>query len=125
MSPMLVEGPLDRRLERLSLVTRRRLVGQGQGDSRSLRRGSSLEFGAGVAETPRRSSGMTILLSDLLSPSWDRALMRLASRTSEVVVLHTLAPQELRPALCSDARLIDRETGATVSVTLNSDAIRI
>ena len=33
-----------RRLERLTLVSRKRLVGQGQGDRRSLRKGSSLEF---------------------------------------------------------------------------------
>src|SRR5947209_9563378 len=40
----LLEGTLARRLERLSLVSRKRLVGQGQGDRRSLRKGSSLEF---------------------------------------------------------------------------------
>src|ERR1700694_1837789 len=40
----LLEGGLARRLERLTLVSRKRLVGQGQGDRRSLRKGSSLEF---------------------------------------------------------------------------------
>src|SRR5256714_15464998 len=40
----LLDGAFARRLERLSLVSRRRLVGQGQGDRRSLRKGSSLEF---------------------------------------------------------------------------------
>jgi hypothetical protein len=65
------------------------------------------------------------LLSDLLSPSWERALAKLAGRSGEVAVLHTLSPQELRPALGGDVRLIDRETGAAVSVTLNNDAIRL
>src|SRR5919202_3689637 len=40
----LLDPTLARRLERLSLVSRKRLVGQGQGDRRSLRKGSSLEF---------------------------------------------------------------------------------
>src|SRR5207302_6428486 len=40
----LLDAAFARRLERLTLVTRKRLVGQGQGDRRSLRKGSSLEF---------------------------------------------------------------------------------
>src|ERR671939_710836 len=40
----LLDGAFARRLERLQLVSRRRLAGQGQGDRRSLRKGSSLEF---------------------------------------------------------------------------------
>src|SRR5215472_8756093 len=44
MTQTLLEGTFARRLERLSLVSRRRLTGQGQGDRRSLRKGSSLEF---------------------------------------------------------------------------------
>ena len=66
-----------------------------------------------------------MLISDLLSPTWERALSRLAARSGEVVVLHTLSPQELRPALGGDVRLIDRESGAAVSVTLNTDAVRL
>jgi uncharacterized protein (DUF58 family) len=249
----LLDGSFARRLERLTLVSRKRLIGQGQGDRRSLRKGSSLEFAdyrhyvegddparvdwniysrtntlfvrlyeeeevlnvhllidasrsmdwgdppklryarqlaaalgyvalnasnrlyvwplsasatwfgpawgrgragpmltfmdefkpsqpatpllAGFNAPPdleqslntfsSRSGGLVLLLSDLLSPSWERALGRLAGRSGEVVVLHILAPQELRPALGGDVRLIDRESGAAVSVTLNNDAIRI
>jgi uncharacterized protein (DUF58 family) len=72
-----------------------------------------------------RSGGLVILVSDLLSATWEKALARLAARSGEVVVLHTLAPQELRPTLGGDVRLIDRESGAAVSVTLNNDAIRL
>lgn len=254
MSQTLLDGTFARRLERLSLVSRRRLVGQGQGDRRSLRKGSSLEFadyrhyvegddparvdwniysrtdtlfvrlyeeeevlnvhllvdasrsmdwgepaklrysrrlaaalgyvalnasnrlfvwplcatatsfgpawgrgragpllsfldeirstqaatplaGAGINQPPdleqslttftTRISGLIVLLSDLLSPTWERALSKLAGRSSEVVVLHVLSPQELRPTLGGDVRLIDRETGSAVAVTLNNDAIRI
>src|SRR6266480_1601306 len=40
----LLDGAFARRLERLQLVSRKRLVAQGQGDRRSRRKGSSLEF---------------------------------------------------------------------------------
>src|SRR4030081_261989 len=40
----LLDGAFARRLERLTLVSRKRLIGHGQGDRRSLRKGSSLEF---------------------------------------------------------------------------------
>jgi uncharacterized protein (DUF58 family) len=253
--PGLIDAPFARRLERLSLVSRRRLAGQGQGDRRSLRKGSSLEFAdyrhyvegddpsrvdwniygrtdslfirvyeeeevlnvhllldvsrsmdfgepnklgfarrvaaslgyialnaanrlyvwplsgqgrvfgpawgrgragalltyldgtspaqtetpetiAGVTPSPpdldailatpsaSRGAGLTVLISDLLSPTWENALFRLARR-GEAVVLHTLSPQELRPALGGDVRLIDRESGARVPLTLNNDAIRL
>jgi uncharacterized protein (DUF58 family) len=72
-----------------------------------------------------RTGGLVVLISDLLSPTWEKALSRLAGRSGEVVVLHTLSPQELRPTLGGDVRLIDRESGAAVSVTLNNDAIRL
>jgi uncharacterized protein (DUF58 family) len=249
----LLDAAFARRLERLTLVTRKRLVGQGQGDRRSLRKGSSLEFadyrhyvegddparvdwnifsrtdtlfvrlyeeeevlnvhllvdasrsmdwgepaklryarrvaaalgyialnasnrlfvwplsasanaygpvwGRGRAGTmlnfveefkpgqapptvfgvqpstpdldqalgtfTSRAGGLVVLISDLLSPTWERALSRLAGRSGEAVILHTLAPQELRPTLGGDVRLIDRESGAAVSVTLNNDAIRL
>jgi uncharacterized protein (DUF58 family) len=249
----LVDGAFARRLERLTLVSRKRLIGQGQGDRRSLRKGSSLEFadyrhyvegddparvdwniysrtdslfvrlyeeeevlnvhllvdasrsmdwgepsklryarrlagalgyialnaanrlyvwplsassasygpawGRGRAGpmlsfldefrpaqsgTPvlagfnapldldqslntftSRAGGLIVLVSDLLSPSWEKALSRLGGRSGDIVVLHTLSPQELRPTLGGDVRLIDRETGAAVSVTLNNDALRL
>ncbi len=253
---LLVEPALARRLERLSLVTRRRLVGHGQGDRRSVRRGSSLEFadyrhyvhgddpsrvdwnvyartdalfvrvyeeeevlnvhlmvdasrsmdwgepnklryarslaaslgyvalsssnrlyvwslaarersfgpawGRGRAsalfaflegvrpaldETPQeplpgerrtaaeldqqlasagqRGTGLFVLISDLLTPAWPAIIRRLAGRSGETVLLHALAPQELRPALGGDVRLVDRETGAGVPLTLNVDAVRL
>jgi uncharacterized protein (DUF58 family) len=72
-----------------------------------------------------RHSGLTVLISDLLSPSWEQALNHIASRPGDAVVLHVLSPEELRPELGGDVRLIDRETGAVVAVTLNNDAIRL
>ena len=78
-----------------------------------------------LASFTSRTGGLVVLVSDLLSPSWEKALGRLAARSGDMVVLHTLSPQELRPTLGGDVRLIDRESGAAVSVTLNNDAIRL
>src|SRR5215212_1468914 len=44
MAESLVETRLLERLERLTIVSRRRLMGHGKGDRRSIRRGTSIEF---------------------------------------------------------------------------------
>ena len=63
--------------------------------------------------------GVIVLVSDLLDPGADRALRDLAGTGSEVIVLHVLAPDEIRPTLDGDLRLVDAESGATVDVTLD------
>lgn len=83
------------------------------------------DLDSSLAGFTSRAGGLVVLLSDLLSPTWEKALRRLAGRSGDVVVLHMLSPQELRPTLGGDVRLIDRESGAAVSVTLNNDAIRL
>lgn len=77
-----------------------------------------------LARYPARPRGLAILISDLLSPTWEAGLRRLAEKHADAVVLHTLAPEELRPDLGGDVRLVDRETGTSVAVTLNGDAVR-
>jgi uncharacterized protein (DUF58 family) len=44
MAESLVESKLLERLERLTIISRRRLMGHGKGDRRSIRRGTSIEF---------------------------------------------------------------------------------
>ncbi len=63
--------------------------------------------------------GVIVLVSDLLDPGAERALRDLAGTGSEVIVLHVLAPDEVRPTLDGDLRLVDAESGATVDVTLD------
>jgi uncharacterized protein (DUF58 family) len=83
--------------------------------------------------------GLTVVLSDLLTPEWEAALSRLPARGSDVVVVHVLAPEELdpqlsppppggrrgrrRPAATGDLELVDRETGARLAVSVTSDAL--
>ncbi len=68
--------------------------------------------------------GLTVVVSDLLTPEWETAITRLPARGAEVVIVHVLAPGELRPDLVGDVELVDRETGAKVAVSLAPDTVR-
>lgn len=57
-----------------------------------------------------RAVGPTILLSDLLDPTWVEALRALAT-TGEGILLQVLAPEEWEPALGDEVELEDAETG--------------
>ncbi len=63
--------------------------------------------------------GVVILFSDLLDPAADRIIRELAATGSEVVVMHVLSPEELDPTLEGDLRLVDRETGEGMDVTVD------
>jgi uncharacterized protein (DUF58 family) len=67
--------------------------------------------------------GLTILVSDLLTPEWERGLTRLPARGGDLVVVHLLAADELRPELVGDLDLVDVETGERVPVSLSVDAL--
>ncbi len=63
--------------------------------------------------------GVVVLISDLLDPAADRVIRELAATGSELIVLHTLSPDELDPQLEGDLRLVDSETGEGVDVTVD------
>ena len=67
--------------------------------------------------------GVVVLLSDLLDPSADRVIRELAATGSELIVLHTLSPEELDPHLEGDLRLVDSETGEGIDVTIDLAAL--
>jgi uncharacterized protein (DUF58 family) len=68
--------------------------------------------------------GLTVVVSDLLTPEWEEGLTRLPARGGELVIAHVLAADELRPDLIGDLDLVDVETGARVPVSLSPDALR-
>jgi uncharacterized protein (DUF58 family) len=68
-------------------------------------------------------AGLTVVVSDLLTPEWELALGRLPSRGGDVVVVHVLDPEELRPSLAGDLELVDRESGGRVAVSLAPDTV--
>jgi len=63
--------------------------------------------------------GVVVLISDLLDPAADRVIRELAATGSELIVLHTLSPDELDPQLEGDLRLVDSETGEGIDVTVD------
>ncbi len=85
------------------------------------------EGGTGLLEPPIRAfaagpvRGSVVVVSDLLTDDWERALDGLAG-TGGGVVLHVLSPAELSPDLAGDLELVDSETGRTVAVSMSEQA---
>jgi uncharacterized protein (DUF58 family) len=79
------------------------------------------DFAASVAGYVDRLKlpGLLIFVTDLLSPTAEAGLRRLATARHEAVVIHLLSPQELDPEPAEDVQLIDRETGQSVDVNLD------
>jgi uncharacterized protein (DUF58 family) len=67
----------------------------------------------------RPNPGISIVISDLLSPAGCReGLKYLRFHKQEVSLLQVLSPEELNPGLRGDLRLIDCESGAAREVTV-------
>ncbi|MGI8686918.1 MAG: DUF58 domain-containing protein [Acidimicrobiales bacterium] len=71
----------------------------------------------------RGPPGLTVLVSDLLTPEWETALQRLPARGGEVVVVHVLGAEDLRPSVIGDVELVDAESGSRVAVSLGADVV--
>ena len=68
-----------------------------------------------------RRPGMTLIISDMFSPSgYLDGLNTLLSRGHEVAFVHVLAPEEITPPLAGDLRLIDVESGVAQEVTVDA-----
>jgi uncharacterized protein (DUF58 family) len=70
-----------------------------------------------------RTPGLAIVISDLLSPTWEAGLRALLHRRHEVAVVHVLAPEEINPPIGEELRLVDRETGRHVEIHLDAFAL--
>lgn len=81
------------------------------------------EFGAAVTHLLARPgpAGVTIVVSDMLTPDWSDGLLRVPSRGADLVLIHVLAADDLRPGMRGDLRgdleLVDSETGEEVLVS--------
>lgn len=77
------------------------------------------EFAAAVSELlgRRATPGLTVVISDLLTPDWTQAIRRLPVRGDQVAVVHLHDRSELDPAISGDIEVVDRETGAIVAVS--------
>jgi hypothetical protein len=65
-------------------------------------------------------AGMVILISDFLSDNgYEDGVKRLRYGKHDVILVQTLAPQELKPDLLGDVRLVDIETDAGIDISAN------
>ena len=70
-----------------------------------------------------KGAGLAVLVSDLLDPQGYQAGLRsLLESGFEAHVIHVMSDDELRPSLQGDLRLLDQETGATLSLRLDAQA---
>jgi uncharacterized protein (DUF58 family) len=84
--------------------------------------GGETDLDASLTDYARRGGrpGLTLIISDMLSPSGYRdGLSALQGRGNEVGLLHVLAPEEIEPPLAGDLRLVDVETGDPQDVTVD------
>lgn len=72
-----------------------------------------------------REPGLAVVISDLLDPGgYEAGLRALLERRFEVHVIHLLAAEELNPTLAGDLRLHDSETGETLELSVDAEALR-
>jgi uncharacterized protein (DUF58 family) len=69
------------------------------------------------------SAGLTVLLSDLLTPQWEQSIARPTARGGDLVVVHVLARTDIEPDLFGDIDVVDREDTSRVPVSLSADTI--
>ncbi len=89
---------------------------------RGLKCGGQTDLNASLSRFAVRTqrAGMVVVISDFLSETgYEEGLKRLRYGKHDVVMVQTLSPQELKPELMGDVRLVDMETKAGVDVSAN------
>ena len=67
--------------------------------------------------------GLTVVLSDLLTPEW-RSLVQLRAAGSDVTIVHVLCEEDLAPEFSGDLELVDRELGERLTVSVTDEVAR-
>lgn len=91
----------------------------------SLTAGGPTPFVAAAADLLSRPgpAGLTIVISDLLTPEWTEAIGRLPARGADLIVVHVLGRDEVDPDEVGDFDLVDAETGSRVPVSLSETTL--
>jgi uncharacterized protein (DUF58 family) len=95
----------------------------------ALEYGGATDLNAALAAQARymRGAGLTVLVSDLFSPSgYQQGVDALLGRRQDVVLIHVLAPDEVDPPgdLVGEWRLLDTEPVAPVEATITPGVLR-
>lgn len=87
---------------------------------------TNLNFALKQYALRERRAGLLFIISDLLTADgFTEGLNALIGRGHEIVIIHTLTPEEVRPSLTGDLRLIDVETNLAQEVTVDATMISI
>lgn len=92
----------------------------------SLQADGATSSGAALREFAVRTKqqGLVIVVSDFLDSDHIEGMRILVGRHFEVVALHILDEEELRPTLTGDLKLIDSETGTEREITVTQGLLR-
>jgi uncharacterized protein (DUF58 family) len=94
---------------------------------KNLKTAGNTDLNASLSRFALRTSraGLVILISDFFSENgFEEGIKRLRYGKHDIVLVHTLAPDELDPALLGDVRLVDVETKAGVDVSATRQAMQ-
>ncbi len=81
---------------------------------------TELEKGSDRYLMRNRARGVTVLLTDFFDEEgFEGVIQRLALSRSEIHMLHILSPEELKPQLTGDLKLVDSETKAFAEVSMS------
>jgi uncharacterized protein (DUF58 family) len=91
--------------------------------------GGSTDLNGALAGLARhlRGAGLTVLVSDLFSPTgYQHGIDALLGRRQDVLLVHVLAPDEMAPPadFLGEWRLVDSEPGAPVEATITPGVLR-
>lgn len=67
--------------------------------------------------------GITVVLSDLLTPQW-RSLIGLRAGGSDLFVVHITCEEDVEPDYRGDLELVDREDGQRLTVSVTEEVMR-
>ncbi len=70
------------------------------------------------------NSGLAIVISDFLDPTWQAGLSALLSRKFEVTLVHLLDQEEVSPTTVGDLLMVDSETGEKREITITQTLLR-
>jgi hypothetical protein len=80
-----------------------------------------------LAQYARRASsaGVAVVFSDLLDPQgYEPGLRALLEKGFEVHLIHVLSPDEMKPGLRGDLKLVDHETGEARLLRIDAETLR-